>query len=395
MMTEIREACLNMWRIDTHAHLIESYPSLRDQAAMYRHFATTQSLIDSRVTAEGCRVLYGHDIGSFLRPDSPDIVFEKAAELQSKGTWEAIEYALDKAHIEKQVTFCSFKPENTRPFANTRGRDRLAYLAYIDEALNSQGDYPCPDFVETGETYYSRLCKLLGPLETLDSYLDALDATIDSWRSYGVVGLKTAIAYTSGLAISNPTRTEAHAAFSRKNDMTDEHFRIVHDFAFHHVLQACRRNGLPVVIHTGFQIWGHASLAQANPILLHNILIDPRYRDLTFVLLHGGNPYVGETTYLAGMFPNVVLDFTWIGWMTPARFRFALAEWLATVPHDRMCWGSDCGSAETIAGIDSIMRNLIADVLEQSVASRTIDEKYAVEFVGNSYRTTSKRVFGV
>jgi predicted TIM-barrel fold metal-dependent hydrolase len=177
--------------------------------------------------------------------------------------------------------------------------------------------------------------------------------------------------------------------------MTDEHFRIVHDFAFHHVLQACRRNGLPVVIHTGFQIWGHASLAQANPILLHNILIDPRYRDLTFVLLHGGNPYVGETTYLAGMFPNVILDFTWIGWMTPPRFRLALAEWLATVPHDRMCWGSDCGSAETIAGIDSIMRNLIADVLEQSVASRTIDEKYAVEFVGNSYRTTSKRVFGV
>ena len=177
--------------------------------------------------------------------------------------------------------------------------------------------------------------------------------------------------------------------------MTPTDFYDVHDYAFHHVLKACKRNGFPVVIHTGFQIWGHSSLSQANPMLLHNVISDPDYKDLTFVLLHGGNPYVGETTYLAGMFENVVIDFTWIGWQTPARFRMALAEWLTNVPHDRMCFGSDSGTPETIVGIDHVMRTNIAAALEMCLEDGTIDERYAMEFIENTYRETPKRVFGL
>ena len=394
-MTHIRESCLNEKRIDTHGHIEECFPTLKERADQFQTFSTTKPLIDSRVSAEGCRSLYGIDVGAFLRPDSVASVFTKASELRKCGACETIEYALDKANIEKQLVFCSFRAEQTRPFADAPDQNRFSYLAYIDEALNSHGEFPCPDFPQTSETYYMRLCDLLGELNTLEYYLNELDKEIDGWRSHGVVGMKTAIAYTSGLSISNPTESMARAAFKKKNDMSQEDFKVVHDFAFHHVLGACLRNNLPVVIHTGFQIWGHSTLAQANPMLLHNILIDPRYRDLIFVLLHGGNPYVGETTYLAGMFPNVILDFTWIGWMTPARFRLALSEWLATVPHDRMCWGSDSSTPESIVGIDSIMRNLIADVLEASVEERIIDEKYALEFIENSYRETPKRVFGL
>jgi len=391
-ISAIRERCLNRARIDTHAHLSESYCTLEEQAKQYDSFVTTQPLIDSRAAAEGCRSLYGTDIGSFLRPDVDNAVFIKSTELHKHGAWKAIEHALDKAHIDKQLAFCTFRADKTRPFANQK---RLSYLAYIDDALNGHMEYPCPDFPKNDETYYMRLCALLGQLNTLDDYLNELDKEIDTWRSHGVVGMKTAIAYTSGLSISNPSEAMARAAFKQKNDMSEEDFRIVHDFAFHHVLQACLRNSLPVVIHTGFQIWGHASLEQANPMLLHNILIDPRYRDLTFVLLHGGNPYIGETTYLAGMFPNVIIDFTWISWMSPARFKLALSEWLATVPHNKMCWGSDSSTPESIAGIDSIVRNLIADILESTVLERTIDEKYAFEFIDNTFYNTPKRIFGL
>ncbi|HUU68355.1 MAG TPA: hypothetical protein VM186_02425, partial [Planctomycetota bacterium] len=45
---------------------------------------------------------------------------------------------------------------------------------------------------------------------------NALDAAIDGWRRHGVVGMKTAIAYTSGLAISDPPLVEARTAFGRK-----------------------------------------------------------------------------------------------------------------------------------------------------------------------------------
>lgn len=393
--SDLRQACLTQPRVDTHAHLAEKYATLSEQAATWDRFPTVWQLIDSRVTAEGCRILYGRDIGSFVRSDCDPAVLDQAAKLRERGPWAAVEHALDIAHIEKQLAFSGLRPKDSRPFVNEVGGKRLAYLAYIDSAINGRGEVPCPDHPGTDESHFARLETLFGPLGRLESYLDALDGEIDTWRSFGVVGMKTAIAYTSGLAISDPTTGEARAAFARKNDMTPDDVRILRDCAFRHALLACLRNGLPVVIHTGYQIWGHSNLAQSNPMHLHNLLIDPGYRGLTFVLLHGGNPYVGETTYLAGMFGNVIVDFTWIGWMTPARFRFALGEWLATVPHDRMCWGSDTTTPESIVGVDSIVRRLIAEVLDEAVRDRTVDERYALEFVENAYQATPKRVFGI
>jgi len=390
-MTKIREACLNEKRIDTHAHLDDNYPSLNNISESFN----SESLINSRVIAEGCRILYDTDVGVFLRPDATKIIFEKAEELRKRGAWEAIDFALGKSKIEKQIAFCSFRPEQIRPFANHAEKNKLYYFAYVDEAINGHAQIPCPDFPGTDSTYYSRLCSLFGELNSLADYLNIIDDTVNNWRSKGVVGMKTAIAYTSGLSISKPSVKEATSAFNHKNDMTEVDYRVVRDYIFHHLLKACLRNNFPVVIHTGFQIWGHANLEQSNPILLHNVLVDPDYKNLTFVLLHGGNPYVGETTYLAGMFPNVIIDFTWISWMTPLRFKNALVEWLATVPHYKMCWGSDSSTPETIAGIDSITRRYIADALETAIQERIIDEKYALEFVENSYRQTARRVFGI
>ena len=164
------------------------------------------------------------------------------------------------------------------------------------------------------------------PLDSFDDYLAGIDAHVDAWRRHGVVGMKTALAYTIGLSFTDPSLDQARAAFAKKRDMTQADATVVQHAAFRHALLACQRNKLPLVVHTGFQIWGHADLRQSNPMLLHNLLVDPRYKDLSFVLLHGGNPYVGETTYLARMFPKVAIDFTWISWMTRARFRLGAAR---------------------------------------------------------------------
>jgi len=338
-MTQIRKLCTTLPRIDTHAHLDENYPPLK----AFSETPTSEDLINSRVIAEGCRVLYDEEVGIFLRPDTPEVIFEKAEKLRNLGKWEAVDFALKKAK----------------------------------------------------STFYSRICKLFGEMNSLDDYLDFIDKTVDGWRAKKVVGMKTAAAYTSGLKISKPSVSDARAAFAKKNKMSGKDYRVARDFIFHHLLRACLRNNFPVVIHTGFQIWGHANLEQSNPMLLHNILIDPEYKNLTFVLLHGGNPYVGETTYLAGMFPNVMIDFTWIVWMTPLRFKHALVEWLANVPHHKFCWGSDSQTPESIAGIDSICRRYIADALEMALAEKIIDEKYALEFIENSFRKNAERIFGI
>ncbi|RLD09578.1 MAG: hypothetical protein DRI44_08195 [Chlamydiae bacterium] len=390
-MTQIRELCSTLPRIDTHAHFDENYPSLEEFSKTH----TAEQLLNSRVIAEGCRVLYDENVGVFLRPETPKIIFEKAEKLRKLGAWKAVNFALEKAKIEKQISFCAFKPESFLPFASNDKQNKISYLAFVDEAINGAGQIPNPDFPEGDTTFYSRICNLFGEFKSFDDYLDFINNTVDNWRAKRVVGMKTAAAYTSGLKISKPSLKEASTAFSKKNKMSGEDYRTARDYVFHHLLRACLRNNFPVVIHTGFQIWGRANLEQSNPMLLHNILVDPDYKNLTFVLLHGGNPYTGETTYLAGMFPNVIIDFTWITWMTPIRFKNALLEWLAIVPNHKFCWGSDSQTPESIVGIDSITRRYIADALEMAVAERIIDEKYALEFIENSYKKNAERIFGV
>ena len=128
---------------------------------------------------------------------------------------------------------------------------------------------------------------------------------------------------------------------------------------------------------------------------LHNLLIDKRYKNLTFILLHGGNPYVGETTYLARMFPNVIIDFTWISWMTRTRFRMALAEWIEVIPYSKFCWGSDSNFPENIVGIGQIVRKEISNVLEDLIERKIIDKETAVQFLEYTYQKTPKRIFNL
>lgn len=381
--SDVRARAMGLERIDTYGHIEVRVPDLAEVAAGLTQFDNCGSLMTAKLYAVGCRELYGIDVGTYLRPDPPAELLARAAEFRAGGDRAAFERGLDAAHISRMLVFCDHRPARSALLSLS---SRLHLLAYIDPAILGSFAAYSPDFPLEGYCHYDKLCEQFDrALDSFDDYLSALDEAVDSWRAHGVVGMKTAMAYTTGLFFADPPLDDARAAFRKRREMTLADAMTVKDYAFRRALLACKRNGLPVVIHTGFQIWGHASLSQANPMLLHNLLIDSRYRDLTFVLLHGGNPYVGETTYLAGMFPNVIIDFTWISWMTRARFRLALAEWLEVVPHDRFCWGSDTSAApENVAGINYIVREEIANVLEDQIARRVIDERIALEFLDNT-----------
>ena len=394
-ISDVRACAMELERVDTHQHLPPtlSFEDLHDQAERFAALRSCLAVITSRALAAGCRKLYGPDAGAYLRPDSPPEIFQQARQLRQRGFVPALHHALDACGITTQLIFTTHHPQRDPRYQIS---PRLRPIAYVDEALYGDVNAFTPDGTANKSfCHYEALCADLGPLGGLQDYLDRLDEVIDGWRGCGVVAMKTSLAYMTGLEISDPSPAEARSAFARKGDMTPTDSRLVVDFVFRHALLACLRNELPVIFHTGFQVWGHRSLAQSNPMLLHNLLVDPRYRGLTFVLLHGGFPYVGETTYLAAMFPSVILDFTFLSWGAPARFRLALQEWLECVPPSKMCWGSDSCDPESMAGIDAITRREIAGVLEGMLADGRLDERAALAFLQSCYQDTPRRVFGL
>jgi len=230
---------------------------------------------------------------------------------------------------------------------------------------------------------------------SIRDWLASLDRQIDAWPSLGVVGMKVSLAYYDrGLDLADPEPGQAEAAFARRGGMTADDIRMVRDFGLRHAFDACLRNRLPVVFHTGFLAFGTAHIMGTNPALLTPVFNDPRWRNLTFVILHGGYPYTGETGYLAARCANVAIDFTWLSWLSPVRFKQALGEWLSLVPLTRFVWGSDSGPMpESIAGIDRVSREAIADVLEQSVRDGLMDEARALRFIELCYRENPRRLF--
>ncbi|MCP4313025.1 MAG: amidohydrolase family protein [Bacteroidetes bacterium] len=387
-LSDIRLMAMELERIDTHSHYDIRMSELKGED----DFINTPGIVDSSILARGCRKLYGIDSGPFLRPDSPGEIFKRASDLRTKGAEAALETAMETAKISRQFIFnYGVHPKDSR-YADFPSR--VSLLNYTDDIIAGDTKAFSPDGPDYENfNYYNALCRRLGELNTLSDYLSALDEEIDTWKDYRVVAAKVGLAYSIGLKFSDPSFSEARTAFGKKQDMSREEITIVQHHAFRHMLLACQRNGLPVVVHTGFQIWGHADLQVSNPSNLHNLLIDKRYKDITWVLLHGGNPYVGETTYLARMFPNVYIDFTWISWMTRVRFHMALAEWIEIVPHGKLCWGSDSNSPETIVGIGEITRERIADVLEDQIAHGIMDEKAALDFLEHCFVQTAQRVF--
>jgi len=335
--SDVRLKAMTMERIDTHCHYDLTMSELKGED----DFINTPELVGSSILAIGSRKLYGINPGLYLRPDSSEEIFSRAAGLRAKGAGAVLETAMDVANISTQLVFnYGAHPKHSKEAMLS---SRVQLLNYVDNLIAGDVKAFSPDGRDMEFNYYDAICDRLGELKTMSDYLNALDADIDSWRDYRVVAMKVSLAYSIGLKFTDPSLKEAQNAFAKKRDMSPEEITIVQHYAFRHSLLACQRNDLPVVVHTGFQIWGHADLQVSNP----------------------GNPYVGETTYLARMFPNVFIDFTWISWMTRVRFNMALAEWIEIVPHGKFCWGSDSGTPETIVGIGEITRERIANVLEE------------------------------
>jgi hypothetical protein len=149
--------------------------------------------------------------------------------------------------------------------------------------------------------------------ESFDRMVEAYVAAVEGARAAGYVGLKSVIAYRTGLAISPPDRGEPARVFAavKARSRNDGFVRLadkpLNDHLVLLALAVAEQHQLPVQFHTGF---GDADLdlLWANPLHMRSLFESGRYRRVPFVLLHAGYPYVRELGYLATLYSNVFVD---------------------------------------------------------------------------------------
>jgi len=182
--------------------------------------------------------------------------------------------------------------------------------------------------------------------ETFDAMLDAYSATVERAREEGMVGLKSIVAYRTGLAVQQTSREDAAAAFGlvKERARRDGRLRLatkpLNDYVLLRALEIAERQAMPVQIHTGFGDTD-LDLREANPLHLRPLLEGGRYANVPFVLLHASYPYVRELGYLAAMYPNVYAD---VGLAIPhlaAEIPAMLRQLLSLTPSTKVVYSSD------------------------------------------------------
>jgi predicted TIM-barrel fold metal-dependent hydrolase len=162
-------------------------------------------------------------------------------------------------------------------------------------------------------------------------------------REEGFAGLKSIIAYRTGLEIDVAHESDAAGQAGLRKALASPHdMKASKPLRDHLLLRALRHAAdldVPFQIHTGI---GDRDivLERCNPALLNPVLKREPYRDARVILIHT-YPYVAEASWMAAALPNVWMDLSeGIPFATTAVDRI-LATALELAPINRILYGSD------------------------------------------------------
>jgi len=235
-------------------------------------------------------------------------------------------------------------------------------------------------------------------INNLDDYVLALEKAFNEGMEYGMVGVKSGLAYNREIHYENTTKEKAEAAlneiFNEENSkpLEFETVRPLQDYIMHRVLDLANEHDLPVQIHTGLHAGGKNEIRNSHPALLTNLFNE--YPDVKFCIFHSAYPYGAEMSVLAKNYPNVFIDMCWSHIISPYYSERYLHEWLETVPANKiMAFGGDYSPAELAYGHSVMARKVVAKVLIEKVAGGYFTEQEAIDIAHRILRDNALEIF--
>ena len=339
-------------------------------------------------------------------PEHLKWLVQKKAELRKKypgyGYFDRI---LDKLNVETMMA-------NRVSMGNYLDPKRFHWVFFVDSFLFpfdntelthrniDQGVYiPLQEKKLKNELHQAGLTELPA---SFPGYLCFVSKILEENRAQGGVSIKFEIAYLRSLRFDDPPEREAAAIYDKYHaggSPTAAEHTLFEDYIFRYLLREAGRLHLAVQIHTAVGAGDFYSVSNGNIFNLENILRDPRYNDVNFVLLHGGYPYQEQAIWLAAR-QNVFLDSSLMElYLYPADLKTVLRHWLLLYP-DKVVFGSDAfpfneaiGAEESDwLGVESA-RTALAAALTEMVLNHEVSEAKAMEFAHGYLHDNAARIY--
>jgi len=242
--------------------------------------------------------------------------------------------------------------------------------------------------------------RLILEWDRFDRFVDAYRAAITDLRSRGVVGLKSIIAYRSGLQVEPVGHDEAARAFAAVRDagLHAGGLRIESKPLLDHLIviavEEAARQGVPIQFHTGLGD-PDLDLTQVDPAALRFLFSD-RFRAAPIVLLHTGYPYVRSTAYLAAMYPNVYADMGEAPLFAAGEGTQIYRELLGLAPASKLLFSTDASLVPELYWIGARLgRRALAIVLDEHMAEGTLEERTALDWAERMLWRNAEALYGL
>lgn len=183
--------------------------------------------------------------------------------------------------------------------------------------------------------------ELLPQFVELRDWLQAIKDIVGQARNQGCVGVKSIVAYRSGLQVYQVHSVDAQAAFSDmkwqgQTRLTDP--RLL-NYLLWEVAPVLVEKAIPLQFHTGYGD-PDTDLYKGNPLLLRNFLETFSPQGLRVALLHT-YPYHREAGYLASVYPGLYVDVSLALPLAASGAERIVAEALELAPASRFLFASD------------------------------------------------------
>src|ERR1700719_377271 len=391
---------------DNHSHA--TFPDDSDmdaQAAPPGESAVIRLREDNPEFVAAAKSLFGYPYDDFSVEHAKWLIDKKKAAEASGSTayWDRI---LDKLNIE----ICLANRVALAPYLNSQ---RFHWVFFVDSFLypfNNRDQSAKNDdlgvYIPLQEKVLQRyekqegLTALPGDLAGYESFVR--QALADNQKKGGVA-MKFEAAYFRSLFFRDPPREKAEAIYAKYRAggvPTEEDYRTFQDYVFRVLIDQAGKLNLPVHFHSAVGIGDYFSLRNGNPLNLENVIRDPRYSKVKFVLIHGGYPYTLDMIWMTAA-KNVYTDSSLMGYYVyPSELKNILKQWISLFP-EKMMFGSDAfpfndavGAEETFWLASRSARTAMAAALAELVAEGAFTEEKALELARMYLHDKAARLYG-
>ncbi len=241
--------------------------------------------------------------------------------------------------------------------------------------------------------------QLVATMTRWDDFVEAFLAILRDLPP-DVRGLKSIVAYRTGLAVEFPEVAEVRRAFDALmvEAATGGPIRLnskpLNDWVVLATLQSARSSGMPVQFHTGFGD-PDLDLRLANPLHLRPVLEETAFRGVPIVLLHAAYPFTREAGFLAAVYPQVYLDFGLaVPMLSRAGMRFAVAGLLELSPLSKVMASTDAHGIPELFYLGARWaRQVVGEVLEAAVQDGDLTVREAEHAAAAILKGNAERLY--